>query len=201
MLSKVLQLIRPTPRPDAPQGFGCTIAWYAVRSDEPAEVAQALGLLSIRPASWAAGMKAAYEKNAVFCTPPIHGWVLTAGTPFFPHCAAPEEERCLEVLRSLSARFGAAQYFASHRVIETHAWARAEKGKLRRAYCYTGESGETVWLTGSRSAGEARVDPEVGASEEHVTRTAACWSVDPTTIGDLALPPSLILVGRPPTGD
>jgi hypothetical protein len=130
----------------------------------------------------------------VFITPPIEGWVLAAGSTFAPLGIA--REPCLAALRELSARFGDAQYFATHRVVELCAWARARDGELQRAYCYTGESGETLWDDGPRIAGEPKIDAEDWPGEQGVMALAGRWSLDPTMIEELHLPPSLGLVGR-----
>lgn len=202
MLARLLRILRPAPptvdahsnpRPDAPQGFGYKTAWFAVRTDDPHAVAQALRLRDVRPTTWSDGVESAYTGH-VFITPPIGGWVLAAGRSFAPLGRAPEP--CLAALRELSQRFGDAQYFATHRVVELCAWARAREGELQRAYCFTGETGETMWDEGARLDGEPEIDPEDWPGEEDVMALAGRWSLDPTTIGALHLPPSLGLTGR-----
>ena len=140
-----------------PDSFGYKNAWLAIKGVQPGAVADALPLRNVRPAAWDTGIKAAYEHPitcAVFVTPPIDGWVLCVGFPLFgPVDARPPE------LGLLAAGWAAklqteVQYFATHRIVEAHAWARARPSGLERAYVYVGESGEKVLDFGSHTAEE-----------------------------------------------
>lgn len=174
-------------------GFGYKTAWFAVRTDDPHAVAGALRLRDIRTSTWSAGVEAAYGE-CVFVTPPIDGWVLAVGSSFAPLGIA--REPCLGALRALSVRFGDAQYFATHRVVELCAWARAADGQLRRAYCFTGETGETMWDEGTRVDGEPAIGPNEWPGEQEVLALAQRWSLDPTKMEEMHLPPSLGQAGR-----
>ena len=42
--------------PDSPVSFGYKNAWFVVRADTPAMVAESLGLKDLRPANWQSGL-------------------------------------------------------------------------------------------------------------------------------------------------
>ena len=115
------------------------------------------------------------------------------------------------------------QYFATHRVVEAHAWARARPSGLERAYCYVGDVGQKLLDVGvsTREERELRFaffDPESPEAEEegyweredlkhpteeHVMMLAARWSVDPSSVGERDLDVGEELIGdfgeaRPP---
>jgi hypothetical protein len=167
--------------------FGYKSAWLAFR-DQPAErVVAVLQLRDCNSADWQSGLKAAYDRpdgqlgHRVFVTPSLNGWTLVVGTT--------------EV-----------QYFATHRVVEAHIWARAVDGHLVRAFSYVGESGETRRDDGKRDPTEEAfgffvsgraptgdVEDEAGdwqvasPREEHVMAIARAWSLDPSSLDGLAL--------------
>jgi hypothetical protein len=200
------------------ESFGYKNAWIAVKDRNPDAVAAALSLRNVRPCDWDAGIKSAYRypmTSSVFVTPQIDGWVLCVGFPLF----APAEARppafgslareCADKLKS------EVQYFATHRIVESHAWARARPGTLERAYLYIGESGEKVLDEGAQTAEErvlgfAFLDPgsaEAQAAdywerkdlthvgEQHVMALAARWSVDPSSLSERNLEVGDGLVG------
>jgi hypothetical protein len=198
--------------------FGFKNAWLAVKDVQPHAVAEALSLRNLRDADWESGLKAAYEYPttcAVFVTPPIDGWVLCVGLPLF----APVESRppAFGVLATAwAAKLQTeVQYFATHRIVEAHAWARARPSGLERAYVYVGESGEKVLDVGpqtseERALGFAFFDPSspdaeaddywereglTHVGEEHVMALAARWSVDPSTLAERRLEVADGLIG------
>src|SRR5262249_57725703 len=81
-------------------------------------------------------------------------WVLAAG--FALAVNTPD-------IASLSQTTGAdVQYFASHRVIETHIWAKASGGRIERWFGWSGESGEILrWVGRPDSVGRDRGLPGV----------------------------------------
>jgi hypothetical protein len=119
------------------------------------------------------------------------------------------------LLERLSRRFGEAQYFCTHRVVEMHVWARAIQGRLVRGYGYSGERGQTLWDEGEPTRAERdlgfrffderspeatregyweRADlsfPDEGA----VMRLAAAWSINPTTLDQQSREPGLGVLG------
>lgn len=177
--------------PDGPQPFGYKTVWLAVKSDDPAQVAQVLGLRTAGPVNWASGLALAYERaDSVFLSPALDGYVLAVGL---------SEEYSPEQIAALSVPFDDLQYFASHRVVDLYSWARAARGDLLRGYSYCGERGEVQWQRGEMTAEERaldfqrfRVDDDIWETpdEEDVLRIAAAWGLDPT-FGDKDYPVSL----------
>ncbi len=170
------------------ESFGYKNAWVAVKDRSPQAVAEAMSLRNVRRCDWAAGIKAAYHypsAGSVFVTPQIDGWVLCIGLPLF----APLETRP-PTFGQLAAEWAGklqteVQYFATHRIVEGHAWARAQPGRLERAYLYFGESGETLFDEGPETAEErALVGDLTQVREEHVMALAARWSVDPSSLSE-----------------
>ena len=169
-------------------GFGGKQAWLAVAGAEPVEVMAALGLRDLGPVRWRDGMDVAHlTDDRVAVTPPLPGardtaWVLVVGRRLI---GVPPD------VVALSERLGAeVQYFATHRVTESHRWQRAVKGELVRAFGYVGQSGEvTSWFgepdPAERDAGLPGVldeETSVLVGEQDVMRVAAAWSIDPTTL-------------------
>ena len=71
------------------------------------------------------------------------------------------------------------QFFATHRVVEGHAWVRALPSTLMRAFCYIGESGEIIFNFGKRSPDERKLSTP---NENDVMHLAGKWSIDPTRL-------------------
>jgi len=190
-------------KPDKPVPFGCKIAWLAIRSESPREVADALGLVKIRDSSWSDGLQAA-GRGDVFVSPPVHGWVLAVSTSLPDAGDERSTDRCTPLLARLGKRFPDVQYFATHRVVEYHAWARVKNGAVDRQFAYLGERGEVSWNSGPQTPEEVRLgfkfNPEKGPypDEEDVLHLAEAWSVNPGKLDALGLPPSLGLAGRFP---
>lgn len=139
----------------------------------------------------------------MFVTPPVDGWTLAVG--FVLGEAA---DRRPPTFGALSVELANAldcevQYFATHRVVDAHAWARATPTGLLRAYSFPGESGEKLLdegpATTEQELGLSFFDPSsplanedsywerrdlVHPREHHVMAIAARWSVDPSTLGE-----------------
>jgi hypothetical protein len=200
------------------ESFGYKNAWMAVKDRSPEAVAEAMSLRNVRRCAWSEGITAAYRYPmtcSVFVTPQIDGWVLCVGFPLF----APVDTRpplfsvlAVEWADKLQSEV---QYFATHRIVEAHGWARARPGALERAYLYVGESGEKVLDEGPQTAEEralgfAFFDPGSGEAqaedywqrtdlthvgERHVMALASRWSVDPSSLGERNLDVGEGLVG------
>jgi hypothetical protein len=181
---------------DVMVGFGGKQAWLAVRDGDPEQVVAALGLRDLGTVRWRDGIDLAHlSDDRVAVTPPLPGardttWVLAAGR-WLMRPGAPLD------LPELSARLHAeVQFFATHRVTESHRWQRAVDGDLIRAFGYVGQTGAVTSWHGDpdpaeRDAGlPAELDEEstVLVSEQDVLRVASAWSIDPTTIGGRPAP-------------
>lgn len=174
---------------DAPAPFGVRSVWFVVRSANPVAVARELDLKSLHRAEWQAGVNAMYddygkgEFRAVFVSPPASAWVFAVGWGLLRGERRPHEDvqRFMIPLRRLirlSRRFGEAQFYSSHHVVEAHAWARARAGVVERAYAYVGDRGEVATDIGTRTAAERGIDL-AHPSEFDVFRIAGTWSLDP----------------------
>ena len=127
-------------------GFGGKQAWLAVRNGDPAEVLAALGLRDLGDVPWRAGIDLAHlTDDRVAVTPPLSApdgstWVLAVGRFLL------RPDTTVDVT-DLSKRLQTeVQYFATHRVTETHRWQRADDGTLIRAFGYVGQTGDvTSW--------------------------------------------------------
>ncbi len=190
------------PKRSRPVSFGYKTQWLAIRGVDPRRVVEALELVDARPSGWREGIAAGYGES-VFVSPSIDGWILVVGSslPSFDtkHGDEPLRSLLVELSRSLDTEV---QYFGTHRIVEYHAWARADRGRLLRAYAYIGESGATVideglqtnqeQAIGFRLFDERAPEADVDAyrertdiswpDEESVMRVAGAWSINPTTL-------------------
>ncbi|HBI46473.1 MAG TPA: hypothetical protein DDY78_27015 [Planctomycetales bacterium] len=142
---------RPVENPDRPLPFGPRVAWLAVENTDTEAVAKALVLRGARDATWAEGVKAAYQ-SSVFVTPPLGDWTLAVSTALFPPDRV--EVFVKPLLERLSRQFGDAQYFCTQRDLELHVWARARQGRLVRGYGWLGQKGLTLWDEGAQTKEE-----------------------------------------------
>ncbi|CAH1194893.1 hypothetical protein PAECIP111892_01911 [Paenibacillus auburnensis] len=140
------------PSPDSPVSFGYKCQWYAIRTADTASVAAFFNLNELQPANWQTGLAGAYQ-GYYFVSPPVNGWTLAVNS-FMPDLNASGEDNPLERVKRLSSRYGEAYYFATHRVVDYHAWAKAVDGELIRAYSYVGESDEVLVDEGELTAEE-----------------------------------------------
>ena len=177
----------PRSEPPVPFGYKCT--WLAVRTRDTAAVMKHLGLSRVRRSGWTAGIEEAYA-GSVFVTPPVGEWTLVASNGL-PALGWPADARRLnELLQGLSRRFGEAQYFATHRVSESHAWAIARVGVVVRAYAFVGDKLEVSLNSGSQTPQELNLNVGVAdprkhpPDEEDVMRLAGALSLDPSKLGE-----------------
>lgn len=203
---------------DRPRSFGYKVGWFAVQAHGPAELANELRLVNPAPANWERGIYEAYA-GRMFVTPPVANWVLAISSNILgqEHDWISPVRKTLE---HLSFRFGEAQLYFTHRVVEMHVWARSRFGKLDRGYAYLGESGETLWNEGPKSAEEVALgwrffdeheadgyesdywgrQDLVFPDESHVVQIAGAWSLNPTLLEQQFQQPGLGLVGSPASG-
>jgi hypothetical protein len=196
--------------PDSPVGFGYKTAWLAVRTVDTARLAESLPLEMIRPCNWREGIHEA--RGRVFIAPPIDGWTLAVGGPL-----ALEKDQLRVLLNRLSAAFGEAQSFSTHRGSDSHAWARSVNGAILRAFeC---GDGEILWNEGEPTPEERELgfvvtepfdppnddadhgDPEGEPparwpSEEWVPILAGHWSINPLELDSRTEVTGLGLRGR-----
>lgn len=195
-------------------GFGFKNVWFAARGVPPERLAEALGLKILREAPWDEGIDAAYAypSGQVFITPPIDSWVLAVGTGLFDYADERTFHQTTEkVARLLSTEV---QFFGTHRVVETHAWAKSLPTGIVRAYMYVGDKGETTVDVGPQTPQETDLgfrffderSPESQAGEywdradltlpdeQNVMSLAGRWSVDPTALEGREIEPAIGLL-------
>ena len=171
----------------SPVAFGYKMAWLAIRTDDPTSVVEALGLEDIDTSPWPEAIESIYTRDAiaarpVFVTPPLHGWILVVSPGLFDEASDAEPERLATYVAETARLFGTeVQFFATHRVVEGHAWARADHGGVSRAFYYLGEIGELLVDEGEPTPIEGSRDLDL-PDEEAVMAVAGAWSVDPTRL-------------------
>jgi len=171
--------------PDDPAPFGYKCMWFAVKTTNVDDVVKEISLKSAQRCNWKAGVAAAYG-GSIFVTPSVNGWTLIVGQDL-PTLDDDERRKQTEaMLVKLSKRFGEAQHYGTHRVVEFHAWVRAVGGKITREYAYLGERGEKLYHSGTITSEEQAVgitsDSSFFPNESHVMKVAGKWSLDPTEL-------------------
>src|SRR5262249_48130498 len=178
--------------------------WLAIRSSNPVAVQNALRLHNAKPCSWGEGL-AQLSEHTLFISPPIEGWLLVMG----PGLPDPSEDidECYHFILKLSRELGHVQFFSLNRAVNHHAWVRAERDRVVRAYAW---ADETLWNQGKLSSAEIDLElkcfaygenPESLACNSHqanadkVTFLAARWSLDPTSVAERRLSSALGIAG------
>jgi hypothetical protein len=188
---------------DPPSAFGCSMAWLAIRCDEPESVIDALGLAGAAPCNWSSGIGAIYDDwlgaSRVFVSPPVDGWTFVAGLSLPHPLGTGFADKCTPMLVDLGGSFDEIQYFFSYPPIDYYAWARVRDGRLVRAFAVSDEG--IIWNKGRASKeeralglklfelrgvrerkGDAGGELILHPTEDHVMRLASRWSVDPTAL-------------------
>jgi len=168
---------------------GC---WLAIKSRSLPAVQAALDVHNPKPCSLTQGL-AGDEK--LFIAPPVKGWVLVTGSGL----PDPSEDvdACFRFILDVSRRLGQVQFFSASRMLHYHAWVKADRGRVIRAYAW---AGQTLWHQGACTAAERDLDlkcfdyGEPGpqpfltygeglyTNEDKVPLLAARWSLDPARI-------------------
>lgn len=180
--------------------------WLAIRSRDTAAIQSALSLNNPAPCSWVEGLAAAQK---LFIAPPVNGWTLVFGS------ALPDPGDDVDVtyrfLRELSRKLGQVQLFQADPLLQHHAWALVESGRIVRAYAW---AGATVWNQGVKTAAEITLGVKcygyaetpvlddwsaadfLVANVQKVPQIARRWSLDPAEIDLRALPSAGGIVGE-----
>ncbi|OKP99122.1 hypothetical protein [Paenibacillus sp. P46E] len=188
-ISKLLNIperINFDARPDRPVNFGYKCQWYAVGTTDTEAVAESFGLEDLQAANWQTGIAGAYG-GYYYVSPPVKGWTLVVNS-HMADSGVPGENNPIGVVKRLSAQYGEAYYFGTHRVVEYHAWIKGVQGEIIRAYGYVGESSETLMDEGDPTKEEIANDLVFAEShadygrvphEEDVIEMASLWTVSP----------------------
>ncbi len=183
---------------------GC---WLAIKGRSQLAVQSALGLHNPKPCSWIEGL-AGSEK--LFIAPPVKGWILVVGTGL-PD-PSDDIDACFRFVLDISRKLGQVQFFCLSRILHHHAWVKAERGKVVRAYAW---AGRTLWQQGTPTPAERELDlkcfgytdqterpvfgqPDVAAiNVDKVPLLAARWSLDPARIELRVLEAGCGIAGEP----
>jgi len=205
----------PTPSLDPPASCplertclfhrpGC---WLAIKSRSLRAVQSALDLHNPKPCSW---MRALAGEEKLFIAPPVKGWVLVMGSGV-PD-PSDDVDSCFRFMLEVSRKLGQVQLFSYSRVLQHHAWVRADHGKVVRAYAW---AGRTLWQQGPRTVAEKDLDLKcfdytdpaegvlfecleaVSTNVEKVPLLAARWSLDPARIDERLIEASPGIAGEP----
>lgn len=181
--------------------------WLAIKTRSLLAVQSALGLHNARPCSFIEGLAG---EQKLFIAPPIRGWILVFGAGLIE--PTDDVDNCFRFLLNLSRKLGEVQFFSASRMLHHHAWVRAERGRVIRAYAW---AGRTLWSQGRRTTAENELNlicfgyaelPDrpafgetdlVAANEEKVPLLAAKWSLDPACIDERFLEQESGVAGEP----
>lgn len=198
MIGKLRAVLSPLfqDKPTPPEPFGFKMGWIAVRSTDLKAVAESLPLREQRPANWHDGIDAAYKSgppnSSVFIAPPVNGWICVVGWWAAGTGDQNSVEAVAKVVSDLSFRFGEAQGFATHRVVEYHHWILAKQGRVQRCFAYLGERGEILCKSGQITDAErklkfAGLPPDQWMpGEQDVMTIAGGWSFDPSQLSPVS---------------
>ena len=158
------------------------------------------------------------SRHDVFVSPPVAGWTFAVGErlAFFESfafrnvLADRDPDRLIPFLEGVSrALQSPVQYFFTHRVPETHVWARADAGRVERAYGVSGELGRVILDVGSPTPEERALafvlpgkgdglhaEGQTSVDEDTVLEVAAKWSLSPRQLGTLEVERGVGLLGK-----
>jgi hypothetical protein len=111
-------------------------------------------------------------------------------------------EQISKRVAELSAKFGEAHGYATHRVVEYHHWIMAKDGQVVRAFAYLGESGEILSNVGTVTDSERRLPfadqptDEWMPDEDDVMTVASGWSFDPSKLSSESGPAANGILAR-----
>lgn len=181
--------------PEAPIPFGPKMAWLAIPGFKPSEVIAELRLDNVQSANWTIGLREAYaDNNLVFVSPSLGGWVMVIGKTLWERADMNRSAENIPWLRDICRKFGNACFFSTMRGLGNHGWVGIRDGQIARAYGYSTELQELIWLVGEPTEEEIAINPAfitemrekyqpgfrpVIPDEKLVLAVAAAWSVDP----------------------
>ncbi len=138
---------------DKPEVAARYSAWLAVSAESPEHVLAALDVSNSTPCNWQSGSEiiSSAMSNMTFAGSSIDGWVLLFGHLPEPQAGTPEVG-LWDFLIELSKRFGRSQYFSCSTISDFYSWAKAENGRMARAFSIAGDT--IVWNHGDRTPEE-----------------------------------------------
>jgi len=179
--------------------------WLVVRSRRLRDIQLALRLHNSKPCPCTEALSGG---RGVFIAPPADRWTLVTGSGL----PEPGEDidLCFRFLQRVSRCLGTVQYFNVNRLQSHHAWIWCERGRVVRAYAWTGY---TAWNQGPETTAERELglrclpysdptesrfeDDFAAANTEKVSLLAARWGADPVAILDALREPAHGIAGDP----
>lgn len=172
--------------PDFPVPFGYKSNWLCVKSDNPLEVIEKLGLQNAEPSNWDKGIEMAYNGYR-FVSPVLDGYVLVVNFGMDTLTLAPE------LLDDKAKEFSELQFFVTQRVSDYHAWVKYVNGEMLRGYGWCGCDGTVFLNRGEPTPEEVELGftnllPDDNADwsnyvtpdEEYVLGISSAWGIDPS---------------------
>ncbi|MCX5660018.1 MAG: hypothetical protein NTW19_09890 [Planctomycetota bacterium] len=134
----------------------------------------------MQPLSWREGFIKVYGLEGTFLSPPLEGWTMVVG-----HLPAAGDPALLALLENASHQFGEAFYFATLGTVSYYAWARAERGVVRRSFASV--EGDLVMNVGERTDEEIELgvgleDSDFSRDEEIPLALAGEWVFNPNDL-------------------
>ena len=181
--------------------------WLAIKSRNLLTVQSALGLHNPKPCSWTEGLAG---EQKLFIAPPVNGWILVIGSGLTD--PSEDVDACFRFVVDLRRKLGQVQFFSASRILNHHAWVKAEAGRVLRAYAW---AGKTLWNQGPLTGAEKQLNlvcfdyaqsadrpsfgqPDVlAANTDKLPLLAARWSLDPAGIDERFLEQEHGIAGEP----
>ena len=181
--------------------------WLAIKSRNLLAVQTALAIDNPKPCPFLRGLSG---EEKLFIAPPVKGWILVTGSGL----PEPSEDvdACFRFLVEVSRKLGQVQLFSYSRVLQHHAWVKADGGHVVRAYAW---AGRTLWKQGVRTEAEKELElrcfdylessqrplfgqPDfIAANVDKVPLLAARWSLDPGRIDEHLVETERGIAGEP----
>jgi len=196
--------------PSKPISFGWNCRWLAVHSEDAEFVAHLLELKILRMAAWNSGISAASNSfifRRLFVIPALSGWVLILNYQLPDYRS---QDVSADHLARISSGIGGGRvcWFSSFSSVSCHAWGFAENGTTKRLYGYS--DGRKFFDYGDIDTAEIELnqlfrddytadndaDYERLMDERSVFLVAQKWSINPTTISDVAFEPCVGFVAK-----
>ncbi len=186
---------------DEPVDFAFKIWWIAVKTNDKNEIAKILELKDIQACNWESGIENAYD-DMVFITPQIGEWTIAVGRGLLPGDSKESIEKLEIILNKLSSKFGEAQFFGSHRIVDFYNWMKSTNGKIDRIYSYSGYYGENIKIYGEPTEVEKNLklynsfleeantdeyleqEDLVYPGEDLFLEIAESWSINPSKLSE-----------------
>lgn len=181
--------------------FGPKSAWLAVRDRTQADVLEALGLTGGRQVEPQEAVGAFMDTGVLPPLPGVGGrWTLVISFEL--------ADISTRRLTSLSALLGTqVQAFSTHRVVEAHRWALADRGRLVRHVQVLRDHGELQAWEGEPTSVEVdhglpatavvaesdAADVVLAVTEDLVLAVAGAWSIHPMTLRGRSPGPALLV--------